>query len=81
MSDYIDGDLPDEQKAVFDAHFKGCEKCRAFFMSFKSSLDLIEYLDDKPCPTEVKSRLEKLIESRLAGSKTGSSAHTKPKEG
>lgn len=66
MSDYIEGDLSPSEREIFDQHFEGCQNCRDFFRSFKSSLELVTYLKEQPCPAEVKNRLDQIIKMKLS---------------
>ena len=61
MSDYVDGDLSAEDAALWQKHFDECKNCAPFFKSFASSLDLVKYLKEQPCPREVRARMSKLI--------------------
>ncbi len=64
MTDYMEGDLAPAEKNLWEQHFDGCPHCSDFFHSFKSSLELIRYVEDQGCPLEVKRRLQKFMEAR-----------------
>ena len=65
ISDYIENDLPEEEKSLFEEHFSGCEDCKSFLRSFQSSLEVVEYLKNEPCPPIVEQKLQQMIGKRL----------------
>ena len=65
MTEYLEGDLSEDEQKLFDSHFTDCPPCRDFFESFKTSIDLVEYLKKEECPQAVKKRLDSLINIRL----------------
>jgi len=40
LSDYIDGDLKEQQKCVFDDHVGVCSDCRNYLDSYKKTMKL-----------------------------------------
>lgn len=65
ISDYLEKDLPENEKQMFEAHFNGCEDCKSFLKSFETSLDMIEYLKNEPCPPVIEKKLQEMIGMKL----------------
>lgn len=61
MSEYVEGDLSPENTALWQKHFESCKNCAPFLKSFESSRELLQYLKEKKCPDEIKTRMESLI--------------------
>jgi anti-sigma factor RsiW len=39
---YIDGDLPERERASFDAHMAVCRPCREYLQTYRSSIKLCQ---------------------------------------
>lgn len=65
MSEYLDGEMGADETAHFQKHFGDCPSCAQFFQSFKSSVDLVKYLEVNRCPDEVMKRLDTFIQARV----------------
>lgn len=37
---YLDGELPDAQRAVFEQHLAGCPECRLYLDSYRTTIAL-----------------------------------------
>ncbi len=61
MSDYLDQELTDEDRSLWEKHFQDCPPCHSFFESFKSSVELLEFMRRDACPKQVAERLERLV--------------------
>lgn len=61
MSDYVDRELPADDRKLWEKHFEDCPPCRDFFQSFRSSVELVEFMRTEKCPEAVAKRLESLI--------------------
>lgn len=61
MSRYIDDDLGAEEKNIWKKHMEDCKDCEIFFKGFQSSIELVDFLQEKSCPIEVQDNMEKMI--------------------
>ena len=66
MSRYLDDELSIPEKDHWEKHLHDCEECSSFFKGFKSSMDLKKYLQDKPCPPNIKVKVTKLVDELLS---------------
>lgn len=73
MTEYLEGDLSVQDRAAWETHFADCPPCKDFFESFKSSIDLVNYLRARPAPEPVRDRLHRVIHDRLLREKQGNS--------
>jgi anti-sigma factor RsiW len=62
---YLDGELPDERRALFDAHLEICAACRRYLDGYRQSIALGRAACDPeaPVPDEVP---EELVQAILA---------------
>ena len=61
MSEYLEGEMKPDIRSLWEKHFDSCGECHDFFHSFKSSVELINYLKKEKCPDKIKARLEHMI--------------------
>ena len=61
MSEYMDKELSTEDRQLWEKHFQDCPPCQTFFQSFRSSVELLNFIRKDGCPTAVAERLEKLV--------------------
>lgn len=61
MTDYLEGELSQQKKDLWEKHFGDCPDCKRFFESFQSSLDIVEFLQTNTCPVSIKNRLEAIV--------------------
>jgi anti-sigma factor RsiW len=40
LLDYVEGELPAERRAEFDRHLAGCDSCRAYLESYRTTVRL-----------------------------------------
>ncbi len=64
MSDYLNRELAPEDRELWEKHFQDCPPCHSFFESFKTSVELLEYLRRETCPKAVAERLDRLIHEK-----------------
>lgn len=57
MMDYLDGELPPEDRAALEAHFVTCPPCVAFLCSYKETPRILREAPAPPIPEEVRERL------------------------
>jgi anti-sigma factor (TIGR02949 family) len=58
---FLDGDLPDPERARFAAHIEACPECREELQSERQAMEAIEGLPRLTCPDHVIRRLEKTV--------------------
>jgi len=68
MTEYMEGDLSAEERELWERHFADCEGCKQFFESFRSSVQLVNYLKTQPAPPQVRQRLQNILDERLRNS-------------
>jgi len=50
LADYVDGTLPDEERAVVDAHLATCAACREDVVLARAAVAALSTLEDEPVP-------------------------------
>ena len=61
---YLEGELTDRQKFVFELHLKMCRECREYLAAYKRTIELSKraFADpDKPVPSDVPEDLIKAV--------------------
>jgi anti-sigma factor (TIGR02949 family) len=61
LSQYIDGNLPDELCQEIEKHLKGCENCRVVLNTTRRTIDLVHISADEDIPADVRGRLFKRL--------------------
>ena len=64
LSDYIDGRLPGDIRSDLEKHLSGCPECTAFVGSFRSTVTLLQSLNDDDLPEELRLRLRAFLDHR-----------------
>ena len=64
MSEYLDRELSAEDCRLWESHFQDCPPCKTFFESFRSSVELLDYMRRDECPQAVAERLERLVQEK-----------------
>ena len=62
LSDYLDGRLPSDVCAELEQHLTGCPECTAFVGTFRSTVSLLQSLDEKDLPEELRLRLRAFLD-------------------
>jgi anti-sigma factor (TIGR02949 family) len=57
MSDYIDGDLPQDLRASLESHLAKCPECWVLVDETRQTVEIVQKYDCHPLPAEVKGRL------------------------
>ncbi len=70
LSDYLENELAQEDRQILEKHFHDCPNCRNFFDSFRSSVELVQYLETEPCPPDVATRLDRAVMEKLKQKQT-----------
>lgn len=64
LSDYIEGRLPDNVRTELERHLEGCTECTAFVGTFKSTVSLLQSLNEDDLPEELRLRLKAFLDDR-----------------
>ncbi len=62
LSDYLDGRLPADVRADLDQHLAGCPECTAFVGTFRSTVTLLQSLEETDLPEELRLRLRAFLD-------------------
>ena len=63
LSDYVDGDLTDAERARIDGHLTGCDWCERFGGAFAATFGrLRQGLADAPVTADLRSRLDAALD-------------------
>ncbi len=65
LSEYVDGELPQEICEQIRRHIEGCEPCEAFAKTLKKTADLCHRLPSKPIPPDVAANLRAFLRAYL----------------
>jgi anti-sigma factor RsiW len=57
LSEYIDGELPEELCEAIQAHNGNCPPCQAFVETFTKTIELVRKQPAEPLPSAVKDEL------------------------
>lgn len=57
LADYVDGQMPDEQKSAFEAHLSGCAECRELAHDAKAAMGFMERAALVEAPPELLTRI------------------------
>lgn len=70
LIDYLEGDLPDRQRAVFEFHLKICRECRDYLAAYRRTIEVgkAAFIDPQAdLPDDVPDDLVKaVLEARKA---------------
>lgn len=61
---YLDGDLPEKQRFVFELHLKVCRECRDYLAAYRRTIEVSRRafdVPDDPLPEEVPEDLVKAV--------------------
>lgn len=68
MSEYLDGELNDEERRSFEAHLGNCPTCRVCLKTLERTINLCRHLPSSPMGDTMSERLQtvfaKLIQSK-----------------
>ena len=64
LSDYIDGALDPQTRAIVEEHLPGCEGCREELMSLKTLIQDLRSLDAVKAPSDFLEKVHERIEGR-----------------
>ena len=72
LMDYLSGEVPPEERVLFDEHLSECPSCRAYIKSYERTVKMGKAAFDRPeedVPPEVP---EELVRAILASRQKGS---------
>lgn len=61
MLDYVEGTLPPDERARFDAHLHECEDCRAYLKDYRATIDVTRQAADGEDPPAMPEALVRAI--------------------
>ena len=64
LSDYIDGRLPEDVRRDLEQHLSGCSECTSFVGTFRSTVALLQSLNEQDLPEELRLRLKAFLDDR-----------------
>ncbi|GAC1459009.1 MAG: zf-HC2 domain-containing protein [Gemmatimonadaceae bacterium] len=62
LSDYLDGRLPPDVRSDLEQHLSGCSECTAFVSTFRSTVSLLQSLEEDDLPEELRFRLKAFLD-------------------
>ncbi len=66
LSDYLEGELPQEQSLVFDHHIGECPDCKAYLSTFRETIRLGKAVcQEEEAPAEISPELTAAILAAL----------------
>ena len=68
LSDYIDGRLPADVRRDLEQHLNGCSSCTTFVGTFRSTVTLLQSLNEDDLPEELRLRLKAFLDTRSSSS-------------
>jgi anti-sigma factor RsiW len=57
VTDYLEGSMPDEQRARFDEHVAGCDGCTTYLEQFRITIRLTGMLSEEQLAPEARGTL------------------------
>ncbi len=61
LSAYLDGEMPEQKRAVISEHLKQCEGCRAKLSGFRAIADALDTIEDMEAPPYFTTRLRQRL--------------------
>ena len=62
LAEYLDGRLPPDVRGELERHLSGCPECTAFIGTFRSTVSLLQSLQEKDLPEELRLRLRAFVD-------------------
>ena len=73
LSDYLEGELPDDQAVVFEEHMRLCPPCIEFLESFQTTvrlgIDVCRCSESEPPPDVPERLVQAILEARRSSAK------------
>lgn len=71
LCDYLEGELPQEEKEELDRHVEDCPPCLAFLNTYRRTSQLCKALRPEDIPVELKMRLERFLKEKASKNAEG----------
>lgn len=71
LSDYIDGELPQDLRVSLEAHLAKCPNCWVVFDETKKTVEIFQDNPCHPLPDDVKDRLMATLQGAATDSDAG----------
>lgn len=62
LSEYMDGELPDDLCERIDDHMADCPPCQSFMESLRRTVKLVEHVDSPAMPEEIRASVREAYE-------------------
>ena len=57
ITEYLEGALPEDRRARFEEHLRGCDGCTAYMEQFETTIRLTGMLTEDQVPTDAREAL------------------------
>lgn len=57
VTEYLEGALPEERRARFEEHLRGCDGCTAYLEQFRTTIRLSGMLTEQDVPADAREAL------------------------
>lgn len=71
LADYLEGNLPDEQRQTFEQHLKLCPPCERFLNTYEDTIRMAKHCLCTPTDEMKKQVPEELVQAILKARKQG----------
>jgi predicted anti-sigma-YlaC factor YlaD len=62
LVEYVGEDMPENQRAILDEHFRYCPPCQAYLHSYRLTIKLSGQLPkEAPLPPEMETKLKEVL--------------------
>jgi anti-sigma factor RsiW len=65
IRDYLQGELPPDITASFEAHLRRCTDCVAFLKTYRQTVQAVQSLRYEDIPQEMQIRVRQFLRSKL----------------
>lgn len=66
LSEFIDGQLPEDICRQMEAHLADCQPCHVFLRTLQATVETCRRLPSSPLPEETRRELRELLRAELA---------------
>lgn len=64
LMDYLEGGLPDDQRAAIDQHVAGCPRCIAFIASYRETPRILRKATMTELPADLELSLRRFLRAQ-----------------